>query len=179
MFDIPCSGSTATSGMSSFRTPSLRRVYRAERRACLCLPRIRLFQGIFLHPPYYEKVTEYNNIDHRDIWEYDLNFSEHEVLRMVMHMWELKDIYSDYYFFDENCSYDLLYLLEAARPSLELTDEFRNGLKILGDTHGHGTGDQGKRHCYEDQLPSFPGHAHPLSCFSNGERLPGCCGGCR
>lgn len=87
------------------------------------------FKGYFSILPYYEKVTEYNNIDHRDIWEYDLNFSEHEVLRMVMHMWELKDVYSDYYFFDENCSYDLLYLLEAARPSLELTDKFRNGLK--------------------------------------------------
>ena len=32
------------------------------------------------------------------------------------------NIYSDYYFFDENCSYDLLFLLEAARPSLNLTD---------------------------------------------------------
>ncbi len=88
------------------------------------------FKGYFSILPYYEKVTEYNNIDHRDIWEYELNFSEEEVLRMVMHMWELKDIYSDYYFFDENCSYDLLYLLEAARPSLELTEKFRGKLKF-------------------------------------------------
>jgi len=41
-----------------------------------------------------------------------------------MHIWELKDIYSDYYFFDENCSFDLLFLLEAARPSVHLTDAF-------------------------------------------------------
>jgi hypothetical protein len=88
------------------------------------------FKGYFSILPYYEKVTEYNNIDHRDIWEYELNFSREEVLRMVMHMWELKDIYSDYYFFDENCSYDLLYLLESARPSLKLTDEFRGKLKF-------------------------------------------------
>ena len=33
-----------------------------------------------------------------------------------MHTYEMDKIYSDYYFFDENCSYDLLFLLDAARP---------------------------------------------------------------
>ncbi len=88
------------------------------------------YKGYFSILPYYEKVAQYNNIEHRDMWEYELNFSEEEVVRMVMHIWELKDIYSDYYFFDENCSYDLLYLLEAGRPSLELTDKFRGGMKF-------------------------------------------------
>ena len=36
----------------------------------------------------------------------------------------MKDFYSDYYFFDENCSFELLFLIEAGRPSLRLTDEF-------------------------------------------------------
>jgi len=40
---------------------------------------------------------------------------------MFLHLWELRDIYSDYYFFDENCSFHLLFLLDAARPSLDLT----------------------------------------------------------
>ena len=40
-----------------------------------------------------------------------------------MHVYELDSIYSDYYFFDENCSYDLLFLLDAGRPSLNLTDQ--------------------------------------------------------
>jgi hypothetical protein len=82
------------------------------------------YRGYFSILPYYEKVGEYNEIEHRDIWEYDLNLTEAEVRRMVMHIWELKDIYSDYYFFDENCSFDLLFLLEAARPSVDLTDAF-------------------------------------------------------
>ncbi len=82
------------------------------------------YRGYFSILPYYEKVGEYNEIEHRDIWEYELNLTEEEVRRMVMHIWELKDIYSDYYFFDENCSFDLLFLLEAARPSVDLTDEF-------------------------------------------------------
>jgi uncharacterized protein DUF4105 len=82
------------------------------------------YRGFYSILPYYEKVNEYNNIDQRDMWEYGLNLSEKEVLRMVMHIWELKEIYSYYYFFDENCSYNLLFLFEAARPSVNLTDQF-------------------------------------------------------
>jgi hypothetical protein len=82
------------------------------------------YRGYFSILPYYEKVSEYSNIEHRDIWEYQLNLTEEEVHRMVMHVWEVRDIYADYYFFDENCSFDLLLLLEVARPSLRLSDAF-------------------------------------------------------
>ncbi len=82
------------------------------------------YPGYFSILPYYDKVAEYSNIESRDIWEYPLNLTEAEVKRMVMHFWEVRDIYSDYYFFDENCSFDLLLLLEAARPSLHLSDVF-------------------------------------------------------
>jgi len=80
------------------------------------------YKGYFKVFPYYERIKEYNDTEQRDMWEYSLSFSEQEVTRMFKHLWELKDIYSDYYFFDENCSYNLLFLLEAARPSLHLTD---------------------------------------------------------
>jgi hypothetical protein len=43
---------------------------------------------------------------------------------MVEHVWELKQIQFDYFFFDENCSYRLLELLQVARPSLRLTEQF-------------------------------------------------------
>lgn len=82
------------------------------------------YPGIFIVSPYYKKIQEYNRIEHRDIWEYELNLTAVETERMVKHLWELKDINFDYYFFDENCSYRLLELLEVARPGLELTDEF-------------------------------------------------------
>ncbi|HBR18157.1 MAG TPA: hypothetical protein DD725_11230 [Deltaproteobacteria bacterium] len=80
------------------------------------------YKGYFKVFPYYERVKEYNDTEQRDMWEYNLNLTEKEVDRMFKHLWELKDIYSYYYFFDENCSYNLLFLLEAARPSLHLTD---------------------------------------------------------
>ena len=87
------------------------------------------FKGIFgYYPgyysilPYYAKVREYANMDQRDLWEYRTNLTEEEVRRMTLHILEMQGISSDYYFLDENCSYDLLFLLEAARPSVTLTD---------------------------------------------------------
>jgi len=82
------------------------------------------YNGYFSILPYYEKVKEYNNMDQRDMWEYELRLTPEEVIRMVRHIWELQEIYSYYYFFDENCSYNLLFLLEAARPGLQLTGGF-------------------------------------------------------
>lgn len=82
------------------------------------------YPGIFIVAPYFEKIQEYNRIENRDIWEYPLNLTAEETERMVKHLWELKEINFDYYFFDENCSYRLLELLEVARPGLELTEEF-------------------------------------------------------
>lgn len=83
------------------------------------------YPGIFITEPYFKKIQEYNHIEHRDIWEYPLNLTPQETERMVTHLWELKEINFDYYFFDENCSYRLLELLEVARPGVELTNEFK------------------------------------------------------
>jgi len=82
------------------------------------------YPGIFIVTPYYNKIKEYNRYENRDIWEYPLNLTPQETERMVLHLWELKEINFNYYFFDENCSYRLLELLQVARPGLELTDEF-------------------------------------------------------
>ena len=82
------------------------------------------YDGYFSILPYYAKLQEYSDVNDRDIWEYPLNLDPEEVRRLLMHIRELEGIRSDYYFFKENCSYDLLFLLEAARPSLRLTDEF-------------------------------------------------------
>jgi hypothetical protein len=82
------------------------------------------YPGQFIVMPYYEKIKEYNRIEKRDIWEYRLNLQPFEVELLVTHLWELKDINFDYYFFTENCSYRLLELIEVARPGIELTDEF-------------------------------------------------------
>jgi hypothetical protein len=82
------------------------------------------YKGYYSILPYYAKIQEYRDVNDRDIWEYPLNLEYEEVIRLLMHVYELDFIYSDYYFFDENCSYQLLFLLDAARPSLDLTNQF-------------------------------------------------------
>ena len=81
--------------------------------------------GMFLTAPYYRKVSEYSDMENRDIWEYRLKLTPEEINRMMMHIWELGPTNFDYYFIDENCAYNLLSLLDVARPGLQMTDDFR------------------------------------------------------
>lgn len=89
--------------------------------------------GQFGMVPYYAKVNEYSNSESRDLWEYDLNLNAEEAHRMLLHAWEIEtNSWFDYYFFDENCAYVLLTLLEVARPELELS---RFGIYVIpGET---------------------------------------------
>ncbi len=82
------------------------------------------YPGFFSVIRYYEKIKEYSRIENRDLWEYKLNLTPHETLTMMYHLWELRDVNFDYYFFDENCSYRLLELLEVARPGVSLRQSF-------------------------------------------------------
>lgn len=82
------------------------------------------YPGLFAMVPYQEKLSEYRSLENRDLWEYQLNLTPEETGRMVEHVWELKQIQFDYFFFDENCSYRLLELLQVARPGLDLTSQF-------------------------------------------------------
>lgn len=82
------------------------------------------YSGNFKVDHYYKKIKEYNRDENRDIWEYPLNLTAEETESIVLHLWELQNIEFDYFFFDENCSYRVLELLEVGRPSVELTDRF-------------------------------------------------------
>ena len=82
------------------------------------------YHGYFSIQPYYDKVNEYSDLENRDIWEYELNFTPAEIRRLMEHAWELHKTAFDYYFLDENCSFQLLALLDVARPGMNLTAEF-------------------------------------------------------
>jgi len=92
------------------------------------------YQGFYSVMPYYDKVREYSNIDQRDLWEYSLNLTPDEVRRLLLHLIDLKDISTDYFFLDENCSYELLFLLDAARPEARLTETMDRYWVIPMDT---------------------------------------------
>ncbi|PHR55124.1 MAG: hypothetical protein COA44_11375 [Arcobacter sp.] len=82
------------------------------------------YYGTYSLLPYYEKIKEYRDSEERDIWEYDLDLNPQELQQMMRHTWEIHDTYSWYYFFTENCSYNMLWLIESAKPSVHLREYF-------------------------------------------------------
>lgn len=82
------------------------------------------YEGRYSVLPYYKKIKEYSNLERRDVWEYELNLNQTEMTRLLTHLYEVKDTYADYFFFTENCSYNLLWLLEIARKDSYLVSKF-------------------------------------------------------
>ncbi len=82
------------------------------------------YRGEFGLLPYHQTLKDYTNLEGRDVYEYTLNLTPAELDRMLDHLLEIQNTHFDYYFLDENCSYQLLALLEIARPSVHLTDKF-------------------------------------------------------
>ena len=80
--------------------------------------------GVVSVLPYYAKTNEYSHMEYRDIWEYRLDLNKEETDQFVRHVWETKDTFFDYFFFDENCSYRLLALLDASSERIDVTDDF-------------------------------------------------------
>lgn len=101
-----------------------------------------LYPGQFTNAPYYLRIREYNDLENRDIWEYELNLTPEEIERLLAHTWELGPTRFDYFFIDENCSYHLLALLDAARPGWGLADRFTwwaipvDTIRAVADTPG-------------------------------------------
>jgi hypothetical protein len=91
------------------------------------------YPGVFSVLPYHEKVKEYNYLEARDVWEYDLDIETEELDQFIRHVWEVKDTHFDYYFFTENCSYHLLTLLDAASERFDLSKHFKSNV-IPADT---------------------------------------------
>jgi len=100
------------------------------------------YPGVFSMLPYYLKVREYSDLENRDLWEYQLDLGREEIERVLAHTWELLPIQFDYFFFDENCAYHLLGLLQVARADLELTAQFPlwalpvDTVRVLADQPG-------------------------------------------
>ena len=82
------------------------------------------YLGSFTIKPYYNVINTYNNIENRDIWEFQLNLTETERERFIAHLWEVGQTQTRYFFFTENCSYMLLEVLDAVHPKWKLADDF-------------------------------------------------------
>lgn len=82
------------------------------------------YYGGWTVKPYYDIINTYNNIENRDIWELNLDFSAEELDMFVAHLWEIGHTQTRYYFFTRNCSYMIMEALDAVRPSLKLSNKF-------------------------------------------------------
>lgn len=82
------------------------------------------YPGGLTTKPYYETVNMYNNIENRDIWEYNLDLTQDELDLFVAHIWEVGQTSTPYYFLTQNCSYMLMEIMDAVRPSLKLAAQF-------------------------------------------------------
>lgn len=82
------------------------------------------FYGQYSTYRYHERVRQYVRVNHRDLWEYPVRLSREERWRVMWHLWEMRDVGSDYLFFTENCAYMLLSLLDTGNETSTLTAEF-------------------------------------------------------
>jgi hypothetical protein len=82
------------------------------------------YPGRFSQTPYFLKVNTYTNLESRALWEYQLSLTSEEIDHMLGHVWEMGTTYFDYYFFNKNCSYHLLSMIEVAHPEFQLRSQF-------------------------------------------------------
>lgn len=82
------------------------------------------YEGFFEFDHFYPKAQRYGSRENRDIWEYELNFTEEERVRVLEHAKELSQHgQTKYYFLDRNCAFFLLTLLDVAREDLHTAQE--------------------------------------------------------
>jgi Domain of unknown function (DUF4105) len=92
-----------------------------------------MFPGTFKRVPYFYKVRSYNDYEARDLWEYELNLEPAQLAMLVAHLWELGHTYFAYYYLGENCSYQILSLIDVANPQLQLLRDIHSPV-IPADT---------------------------------------------
>ncbi|MFB9187628.1 DUF4105 domain-containing protein [Vibrio ostreicida] len=70
------------------------------------------YQGYFTNQKYHHQSLTYNESELRDLWEYRLKLSQQDIDFLLAHLLELENASMTYYFFTENCAYQLARLLE-------------------------------------------------------------------
>ena len=83
------------------------------------------FPGRFSMLSYFVKIQEYNNIESRDLWEYELNANQEQMRKILLSLWEVAPHHSGYWYLDENCSWMLLKLLETGDPAWDFSSKIK------------------------------------------------------
>ena len=78
------------------------------------------FYGSYSLMPYYLKVKEYNDMESRDLWDYELNLTQEELDFFQAHLFDMDRAKFDYYYMTKNCSYHILAFIDAIKPEWRL-----------------------------------------------------------
>ena len=78
------------------------------------------YEGKYSVAPFYLKIKEYTAFEGRDLWEYEIDADPEMVYLFKLHLWEIKNAYVYYYFFQENCSTEVFYLARMTIPDREV-----------------------------------------------------------
>lgn len=81
--------------------------------------------GGYFISPFYKVFYKYAEKEQRLLIEYDLKFTNEEILKLLLHLYELQEIKIDYSFIFHNCSSGLVPLLQVAKPNLDLSLKFK------------------------------------------------------
>lgn len=82
------------------------------------------FPAVYTKEPFYLKIQEYNNIENRDLWLYQLKLSSEEIEQLLNHLWELDHLRDrPYYFLNKNCAYNIYNAVAAVHPSIDFIEE--------------------------------------------------------
>lgn len=66
----------------------------------------------FTAESYYRQDLVYTQVEHRDMWHYELDLSDSQRVFFLAHLWELLDSPSTYYFLKNNCAFAVAEILE-------------------------------------------------------------------
>lgn len=69
------------------------------------------YEGYFANQKYHHQTLVYSESELRDLWEYRLALSTDDVTFLLKHLFELEGVGKTYYFFKQNCAYQLARLL--------------------------------------------------------------------
>lgn len=84
------------------------------------------FPTVYTKEPFYIKIQEYNNIENRDLWSYQLNLSATDIDQLLNHLWELANLKDEqYYFLNSNCAFNIYNALAAVHSELDFIEEPR------------------------------------------------------
>lgn len=81
------------------------------------------FIGQYGLESYFQKKKEYRDIENRNLWEYELNLTPHELALLKANLAnDFSASHRPYFFLDQNCSYEILRQIEKTRGSNQFSE---------------------------------------------------------